>query len=140
LRTASIGVLPPPEPLLEPFELGDFAFAFDFAPDDFELDDFGFARFVDFAVFVVLGLALLDFAFDFDWLFAGALFDCAAFDWVRGFDFDCDFDFVDEPALFGDVRFLDLVSAIFLSPRGSPYYVRYPIQWLQITLNAAESA
>jgi len=30
--------------LLDPFELGDFAFE----PDDLELDDFGFALFLDF--------------------------------------------------------------------------------------------
>jgi hypothetical protein len=110
LRTASTGVEPPLEPLLEPFELGAFAFE----PDDLERDDFGFARFTAFAA---LGLALLVdfgfalFAFDFDWLFA-----C-----VLGFDFDCDFDFVDEPARFGADRFLGLVSAISLSPRGYPY-------------------
>jgi hypothetical protein len=109
-------VEPPLEPLLEPFELGAFALAFDFDPDDFERDAFGFARFADFvalglALFVDFAFALFGFAFDFDWLF----------DWGRGFDFDCDFDFADDPARFGADRFLDLVSAISLSPRGCPY-------------------
>jgi hypothetical protein len=106
LRTASSGVLPPLEPLLEPFELG--AFAFELA--DLELDDFGFAR---FAVFGFVDLDFVDFT-DFDFEAALGL----------AFDFDCDFGFdfalVDEPALFGADRFLGLVSAIFLSPRGFP--------------------
>jgi hypothetical protein len=111
LRTASTGVEPPLEPLLEPFELGAFAFEpDDLGRDDFERDAFGCARFADFAAF---GLALFGFAFDFDWGF-----DCVLFDWGLGFDFDCDFDFVDDPARFGADRFLDLVSAISLSPRG----------------------
>jgi len=96
-------VLPPLEPLLEPFELG--AFAFELA--DLELDDFGFARFaVDFgfARFAVFDFeAALGFAFD---------FDC---------DFGFDFALLDDPALFDADRFLGLVSAIFLSPRGVPY-------------------
>jgi len=99
--------------LLEPFELGDFAFE----PDDFELDDFGFARFADFVAF---GFALFDFAFDFDWRLG-----CARFDWALGFDFDCDFglvfDLLEALALFDADRFLGLVSAISLSPRGCPY-------------------
>jgi hypothetical protein len=109
-----MGVEPPLEPLLEPFELGDLAF--DFEPDDLELADFGFALFAAF------GFAALDFvdfgfaAFDFEAL--GLAFD---FDCDFGFDFDCGFDFDDDPALFGADRFLDLVSAIFLSPRGVPY-------------------
>jgi len=108
LRTASIGVLPPLEPLLEPFELGDFAFE----PDDLEPDDFGFARFAAF------GFAALDFV-----AFGFADFDFAALGFA--FDFDCDFGFdfalLDEPARFDADCFLDLVSAIFLSPRGVPY-------------------
>jgi hypothetical protein len=118
LRTASTGLLPPLAPLLEPFELGALALALDFDPEDFEPDDFGFARFADFVALVVLlalGLALFGFAFDFDW------FDCALFDCALGFDFDCDFGFADDPARFGADRFLDLVSAISLSPRGYPY-------------------
>jgi hypothetical protein len=102
-RTASIGVLPPFEPLLEPFELGDFAFE----PGDLRLDDFGFALFAAFG-FAAFGFA--DFGFE-------AL--------GLAFDFDCDlgFDFalLDEPALFDADCFLDLVSAIFLSPRVVPY-------------------
>jgi hypothetical protein len=137
LRTASIGVDPPLEPLLDPLGLGDFAFGFDFDFD--ELDDFGldlFADFglADFAFFAALGFA----AFDFDFAVFG--FEALGF----AFDFDCDFGFafdsLDEPALFEAGCFLDLVSAIFLSPRGVPYYVRYPIQCLQITLSAANSA
>jgi hypothetical protein len=98
-------VLPPLEPLLEPFELGDLAF-------DFELDDFGFALFA-----AAFGLEALDFV-DFDFEALGLAFD---FDCDLGFDCDCGFDFDDDPALFGADRFLDLVSAIFLSPRGVPY-------------------
>jgi hypothetical protein len=76
LRTASIGLEPPLEPLLDPFELDDFAFGFDFAFD--EIDDLGFDLFValgfaafDFAVF---GFEALGLAFDFDCDFG---FDCA---------------------------------------------------------------
>jgi len=106
-------VLPPLEPLLEPFELGAFAFE----PDDLELDDFGFALFA--AAFGFEAFDFVDFgfvAFDFEAL--GLAFD---FDCDFGFDFDCGFDFDDDPALFGADRFLVLVSAIFLSPRGVPY-------------------
>jgi hypothetical protein len=109
LRTASIGVLPPLEPLLEPLELGDF----DFEPDDFELDDFGFALFVALlaALTVDFGFAELDFALDFGFEALGL-----------AFDFDCDFGLdLLEPALFEAGCFLDFVSAIFLSPRGVPY-------------------
>jgi hypothetical protein len=112
-------VVPPPAPLLEPFELGAFAFE----PDDLERDDFDFDGFadLDFALFVALGLALFGFAFDFDWFL-----DCALFDWAPGFDFDCDFELagfalLDEPAPFDVDRFFGLVSAISLSPRGCPY-------------------
>ena len=105
-------MLPPLEPLLEPFELGDFAFGFE--PDDFELDDFGFALFAAF------GFAALDFV---DFGFAELDFEALGF--AFAFDFVCDlgFDFalLDEPALFDADCFLDLVSAIFLSPRGVPY-------------------
>jgi hypothetical protein len=110
LRTASIGVLPPLEPLLEPFELGDFAFEL----DDFELADFDFG----FALFAAFGFAVLDFV-----AFGFADFDFEALG--LAFDFDCDlgFDFalLDEPALFDADCFLGFVSAIFLSPRGVPY-------------------
>jgi hypothetical protein len=115
LRTASIGVLPPLEPLLEPFEFGDFAFGFDFDFDfdDLELADFGFALFVDFdfAVFDFVGFADLDFEA------LGLAFD---FDFVLGFELELELGFalLDEPALFDAVGFLDLVSAIFLSPQG----------------------
>ncbi|HEX5591758.1 MAG TPA: hypothetical protein VFX35_00250 [Solirubrobacterales bacterium] len=87
-RTASIGVEPPLEPLLDPFELVDLAFGFDF--DFAELADFGF---------VVLALEALGFAFDFE------------------LD-DFGFDLLDAPALFEAGCFLGFVSAIFLSPRG----------------------
>jgi hypothetical protein len=112
LRTASIGVEPPLEPLLDPFELGDLAFDFDFDELDDFFADFGFA---DFGFFVALGFA----AFDFD--FADFGFEALAF----ACEFDCDFgfafDLLDAPALFEAGCFLDLVSAIFLSPRGVPY-------------------
>jgi hypothetical protein len=98
LRTASAGL----EPLLEPFELGDFAFE----PDDLERDDFGFAAFL-----AAFGFAVLVFA---DFGFAALAF---AFDCDFGFD---DFDLLDDPALFGADRFLALVSAISLSPRWCP--------------------
>jgi hypothetical protein len=118
LRTASIGVEPPLDPLLEPFELGDFdlGFDFDFEPDDFGFADFGFALFEDrgFAAFdcdfAAFGFEALAFGFDLD--FACDLgFGCA-------FGFACEFDLLDEPALFDADGFFDFVSAIFLSPRG----------------------
>jgi len=79
LRTASTGLAPPLEPLLErdPLELWDFepeAFGFDFA-------------FVAFAAFLAFGFC--DFAFD--------------------FGFDCDFGFDEEPARFGADPFFDLL-------------------------------
>jgi hypothetical protein len=108
LRTASIGVLPPLEPLLEPFELGDLAFE----PDDLELDDFGFALFVAFGF---AALDFVDFGFvDFDFEALGLAFDFVC-------DLGFDFALLDEPALFDADCFLGLVSAIFLSPRGVPY-------------------
>jgi hypothetical protein len=102
LRTASAGLEPLSEPLLErdPFAPWDFANE----PDDFELDDLGFAFFAD-PRFADLGFAAFGFAFD---------FDC---DLAFGFDRDLGFDFIDEPALFDADRFFVLVSAIFLSPR-----------------------
>jgi hypothetical protein len=110
LRTASIGVEPPLEPLLDPFELGDLAFGFDFDFD--ELDDFGLDLFADFG-FDDLGFGDFDFAvFGFEALGFAFEFDC---------DFGFAFDLLDAPALFEAGRFLDLVSAIFLSPRGVPY-------------------
>jgi hypothetical protein len=117
LRTASIGVLPPLEPLLEPFELGDLAF--DFEPDDLELDDFESADLdFGFALFAAFGFAALDFV---DFGFVDFDFEALGL----AFDFDCDlgFDFalLDEPALFDADCLLGLVSAIFLSPRGVPY-------------------
>ncbi|HET7455304.1 MAG TPA: hypothetical protein VFJ76_07270 [Solirubrobacterales bacterium] len=104
-RTASIGVEPPLEPLLDPVELGDLAFGFDFDFD--ELDDFGLAR------FVALGFDDFDFA-DFGFEALGLAFDLDC-------DFGFAFDLLDAPALFEAGCFLDLVSAIFLSPRGVPY-------------------
>jgi hypothetical protein len=109
-----MGVEPPLEPLLDPFELGDLAFGFDFDFDELAdfFADFGFA---DLAFFTALGLA----AFDFDFAVFG--FEALGF----AFEFDCGFgfafDLLDEPALFEAGCFLDLVSAIFLSPRGVPY-------------------
>jgi len=101
--------------LLEPFELGAFAFE----PDDFELDDFGFALFAAAFGFEAFDFVDFDFDFaDFDFEALGLAFD---FDCDFGFDFDCGFDFDDDPALFGAARLLVLVSAIFLSPRGVPY-------------------
>ena len=109
-----MGVEPPLEPLLEPFELGDLAF--DFEPDDLELDDLGFDLFADFVA--AFGFAALDFV---DFGFADFDFEALGL----AFDFDCDFGFdfalLDEPARFDADCFLDLVSAIFLSPRGVPY-------------------
>jgi hypothetical protein len=119
LRTASMGVEPPLEPLLEPLELGDFAFGFDFDFDELDdfFADFGFAAFgfADFAFFAALGFA----AFDFDF----AVFGFEALGFAFAFDRDFGFDFasLDEPALFEAGCFLDLVSAMFLSPRGVPY-------------------
>jgi hypothetical protein len=100
LRTASIGVLPPLEPLLEPFEL----------------DDFGFDLFADLvAAFGFAALDFVDFGFvDFELEALGLAFDFAC-------DFGFDFALLDEPARFDADCFLDLVSAIFLSPRGVPY-------------------
>jgi hypothetical protein len=113
LRTASSGVLPPPDPLLAPFELGDFAFDFGFEPDDFgfdfEPDDLAFGFEADdfgFAFFAALGFA------DFDLEALG--FEALGL----AFDFDCVFGFDLADALFDADCFLDLVSAIFLSPRG----------------------
>jgi hypothetical protein len=109
LRTASIGVEPPLEPLLDPFELGDLAFGFDFD----ELDDLDLFADPGFAAF---GFAAFGFAaFDFEALGLAFDFDCA-FGFERAFGFDL----LDEPALFG-ACFFDLVSAIVLSPRGGPY-------------------
>ncbi|HET9152560.1 MAG TPA: hypothetical protein VFN85_00425 [Solirubrobacterales bacterium] len=111
MRTASAGLVPPPAPLLETFELGAFAFEPDaLARDDLGFDDLGFAR------LAVLGLARFAFAFDFDWFF-----DCDL-----GFDFDCEFELgdfalLDEPAPFDADRFFGLVSAIFSLSSGSPY-------------------
>jgi hypothetical protein len=115
-------VEPPLEPLLEPFELGAFAFE----PDDFERDDLGFA-----ARFAALGLAALAFV-DFG-------FAALAFAFACDFGFDA-FDLLDEPARFGAARFFALLFAIFLSPRECPYWSKYPIHWRQITLRAAKSA
>src|SRR4051794_11099062 len=109
--TASTGLEPPPAPLLKPLELGAFDFAFDFEPDDLAL---GFLDDPDFADFGFAAFDLLD---------EPALFDFEALG--LAFDFDCDFgfdlDLLDEPALFDAGCFLDLVSAIFLSPRKCPY-------------------
>jgi len=78
LRTASTGLLPPLEPLLEaPFELGAFAFEPDdlaLELDDFPRDDFGFADLFAAPDFAALALAALGFAFDFDWLLDCVLF------------------------------------------------------------------
>jgi hypothetical protein len=128
-RTASTGLLPPLEPLLDPFELGDLAFE----RDDLELADFGFAR----LLLLVVALVARGFA---DFGFAAFELDFA---FELAFAFDCDlafgFDLLDEPARLGADRFLGLVSAIFLSPLECPYWSEYPIHWRQITLRAAKS-
>jgi hypothetical protein len=93
-RTASTGLEPPLEPLLDPFELGAFAFEL----DDFERDDLGFA-----ALAFDFGFADFVFAFDCDFGFCAFAFD-----------------FIDELAGFDAARFFALVSAIFpLSSGGS---------------------
>jgi len=99
-RTASPGLDPPPEPLLEPFELGAFAFELLAGLELFERDDLGFA-----ALALVLGFA--DFAFAFDCDFATC---------------DFAFDLVDELARFGAARFFALVSAIFPLSSGGPWF------------------
>jgi hypothetical protein len=137
-RTASTGLLPPLEPLLDPFELGALAFEPDdllLGLDDLELADFGFARLlllVDLLLLVAWGFADFGFAaFELDFAFEPAFgFDC---------DFAFGFDLLDEAARFGADRFLGLVSAIFLSPLECPYWSEYPIHWRQITLRAAKS-
>jgi hypothetical protein len=123
--------------LLDPFELGAFAFElgdFLLEPDDLELADFGFARLLLLVALVALGFA--DFAFGF------AAFELD-FTFELAFAFACDFafgfDLLDELARLGADRFLGLVSAIFLSPLECPYWSEYPIHWRQITLRAAKS-
>jgi hypothetical protein len=116
LRTASIGVVPPLEPLLDPFELGDFAFGFGF---DLDFDELAGLAFFDALGFDAFGFVVA-LGFEADFGFAAFGFEALGL----AFDFDCELDFGfdlrDEAALF-DACFFDLVSAMILSPRGVPY-------------------
>jgi hypothetical protein len=116
LRTASIGVVPPLEPLLDPFELGDLAFGFDFDFDELAgLDLFADPGFdeLDFDAF---GFEADAFGFEVDFGFAAFGFEALAF------DFDCELDL----GFDFDACFFALVSAMFLSPRGGSLLGQVP--------------